>query len=849
MKRDHSLNGVTQLHPGDHLCCLYESEDEHRGSLAPFLRQGLEQGEKVVYIAEDHTPQQVFGYLEDAGYKVAPHLANGQLRVVTPAETYLREGSFDPDKMIVFLRTETERAIAEGYPTLRVTGEMTWSLNGVPGSDRLIEYEAKLNHFFPGSPCLAICQYDRRRFSSDTVLGVLSTHPIAVVGSRMYENFYYIPPEDFLGPKPQEAMLCNWLNNLEGRAQGEEELYRTRDEWQLTFDGLADGMTIHDTEYNILLNNRAFAGLIPGGYREGIKCHQLVHGLDAPPAHCPMGEALASKKSKTSEFFEPWVNRYLSVRTDPVLDATGLVVRIIHVVRDITERKQMEEVLARSQAEAHYRELIENAAYGIFRSTLGGKFLYVNPALVEMLRYQSREELLSANIPHDIYPASSQSATVLEEMSQTQRVDSREIEWVGKDGKVINVRLSGKMVPDSQGKLEEFEAIVENVTERRLLEQQLYQSQKMESVGRLAGGVAHDFNNLLNVILGYSNLMLEHLSPEDPLCKRAKAIQQAGERAAMLTKQLLAFSRRQVLEPIILNLNTVVTEAKELLQRLIGEDIELNLALDPALDQVKVDPGQMSQIIMNLAVNARDAMPNGGKLSIETANIVLKDDYVARRPLVSPGPYVMMAVSDTGAGIDRMTQEHIFEPFFTTKEKGKGTGLGLSTVYGIVKQSGGFIWVYSEPGQGTTFKIYLPRVEERVSAVRVEESPGEFVASSETILLVEDDEALRELAREFLESAGYSVLEARSGPEAIEVVRGHEGSIHLLLTDVVLPGMSGPALSENLGATHPGMKVLYVSGYTDNEIVHRGVLDSQMAFLQKPYGKEALLTKIHKILG
>ncbi|MFH1739058.1 MAG: PAS domain S-box protein [bacterium] len=616
----------------------------------------------------------------------------------------------------------------------------------------------------------------------------------------------------------------------------------------ITFDGLADGMTIHDTEYNILQNNRAFAELIPGGYKEGTKCHQLVHGLDAPPAHCPMGEALASKKSKTSEFFEPWVNRYLSVRTDPVLDATGQVVRIIHVVRDITERKQMEEALARAEAEARYRELIENAVYGIFSSTKGGKFLYVNAALVEMLGYESKAELLSSNIPVEIYRDPNQCTTILEEMSRTQRVESREIEWVRKDGKVIIVRLSGRMVSYEQGGLEEFEAIVENVTERRLLEQQLYQSQKMESIGRLAGGVAHDFNNLLNVILGYSNLMLEHLSPDDPLSKRAQAIQNAGERAAALTRQLLAFSRKQVLEPKVVSLNAVVNEAKELLQRLIGEDIELNLALAPALGQVKVDPGQMTQVIMNLAVNARDAMPNGGKLSFETANVMLKDDYVARRPLVSPGPYIMLAVSDTGVGIDQKTQERIFEPFFTTKEKGKGTGLGLSTVYGIVKQSGGFIWVYSEPGQGTTFKIYLPWVEESLSEARGEESPGTFVAGSETILLVEDDEALRELAREFLESAGYDVLEARSGSDAVELARKHEGLIHLLLTDVVLPGASGPELSKNLAITRPGMKVLYVSGYTDNEIVHRGVPDSQVAFLQKPYGKEELLSKIRKIL-
>ena len=476
MKRDSSLNGLTQLHSGDHLCCLYETEEEHRTLLAPFLRQGLEQGEKVVYIAEDHAPKQILGYLEEDGLTVAPHLATGQLRVATPAETYLREGSFDPDKMIAFLQTETERAIAEGYPALRVTGEMSWSLNGVPGSERLIEYEAKLNRFFPGSPCLAICQYDRRRFPAGVLLDVLTTHPFAVVGSRMYENFYYIPPEDFLGPKPREAMLYNRLKNLEVHAQVEEELARSRNEWQMCFDGLADGLSIHDLDYNVLQTNRAFVELMPGGYEEGTKCHKLVHGLDAPPTDCPMLEALAGKTSKTAEFFEPWINRHLSIRVDPVLEATGQVVRIIHVIRDITEHKQVEEVIARAQAEVRYRELIENAVYGIFRSTAGGKFLYVNPALVEMLGYDTGEELLSLKKLKDIHRDANQFATIVEEMSRTRTVDSREVEWLRKDGSRIIVRLSGQMVSDSQGKLEEVEAIVENVTERRLLEQQLYQS-------------------------------------------------------------------------------------------------------------------------------------------------------------------------------------------------------------------------------------------------------------------------------------------------------------------------------------------------------------------------------------
>jgi two-component system, cell cycle sensor histidine kinase and response regulator CckA len=384
--------------------------------------------------------------------------------------------------------------------------------------------------------------------------------------------------------------------------------------------------------------------------------------------------------------------------------------------------------------------------------------------------------------------------------------------------------------------------------ERKKLEQQLRQAQKMEAVGRLAGGIAHDFNNLLGVIIGYSELLEERLGQNDPLRPKAEQIKKAGQRAASLTRQLLAFSRQQMFEPKVLDLNAVVADALNMLQRLIGEDIELVTVPAPELGRIKADQGQIEQIIMNLAVNARDAMPEGGKLTITTVNAELDEVYARQHPVV-PGSYVMLAVSDTGCGMDQETQAHIFEPFFTTKEKGKGTGLGLATVYGVVKQSGGYIWVYSEPGLGSTFKIYLPRIEDTVTASDPGKGGQETARGWETVLLVEDEQSLRELAHELLEDDGYTVLEAANGADAIRVAEQHQGPIHLLMTDVVMPGIDGRKLAGRMTRSYPELKVLYMSGYTDDAIVHHGVLDPGIALLQKPFTRATLTRKLREALG
>ena len=424
-----------------------------------------------------------------------------------------------------------------------------------------------------------------------------------------------------------------------------------------------------------------------------------------------------------------------------------------------------------------------------------------------------------------------------------ERADSHEA-WLGKFFESTAAPLR-----DSQGPLSGCVHVLHDITERRRLEEQYRQAQKMEAVGRLAGGVAHDFNNLLTAITGYSELLLARLQEEDTLRRYVEEVKKAGDRAASLTRQLLTFSRQQGLEPRVLDLNSVVANVDKMLRRVIGEDIELVTILVPDLGPVKADPGQLEQVMLNLAVNSRDAMPQGGKLTIETANVELAEASSHRHGELSPGKYVVLAVSDSGCGMTEETQAHIFEPFFTTKDQGKGTGLGLAMVYGIVKQSGGSVWVYSEVGRGTTFKVYLPQVNEKVTAQVPRPPPPVLTRGWETILLVEDEEPVRSLVRSVLEAGGYVVLEARHGEDALVVAEMHKGPIQLLVTDVVMPEMSGPELAEHLAPFHREMKVLYMSGYTEDAIQHHGVLASRTAYLPKPFTPETLARKVREVLN
>ncbi len=516
------------------------------------------------------------------------------------------------------------------------------------------------------------------------------------------------------------------------------------------------------------------------------------------------------------------------------------------LAHDISARKQSQEAVRES--EVKYRSIVHNAVYGIYHCSIDGRFLDVNPALVKMLGYESADEVLELSLDTEVYADPGERVRTIEQHRHSDRIDGMEVEWRRKDGTPITVRLSGQVVRDQTGTLEGFRVFVENVSERRSLEAQLQQAQKMEAFGRLAGAIAHDFNNLLTAIIGYSDFALYTLDKDQPIYEDLQAIKQSGERAAALTRQLLAFSRSQMLAPRVLDLNSVVAGIEKMLRRLIGEEINLVTILNPDLGRVKADPGQLEQVIMNLAVNARDAMPNGGKLIIETENVELDEDYVRGHLNAKPGRYAMMAMSDTGCGMDTRTRSRIFEPFFTTKEQGKGTGLGLSTVYGIVKQSGGDIWVNSDVGKGTTFKIYLPLLEDYSEAADPGIIPATSLHGSETVLVVEDAAALRCLVCKILGRYGYKVAEARDVQEAIDICTHPDTPIHIMLSDVIMPHMRGPELAKRLEQLRPGLKVLFMSGYTDDGVAQNGILECGAAFLQKPFTPVDLVRKIREVL-
>jgi PAS domain S-box-containing protein len=509
------------------------------------------------------------------------------------------------------------------------------------------------------------------------------------------------------------------------------------------------------------------------------------------------------------------------------------------------EHKRYEEALRRS--EARYRSLVLSAAYGIYRCTLAGRFLDVNPALIAMLGYGSVEEVLKLDPRQDVFFNSQELDRLIEDYRRTGSLNGVEVQWKAKDGHVIVVRLSGRPVSGGEQAVEELEIIAEDITDRRQLEEQFRQAQKMEAVGRLAGGVAHDFNNLLMVINGYTEVLLEELDSSNAMFQKVQSIQQAADRAATLTRQLLAFSRKQLLELKVVDVNTAIADMERLLRPLIGEHISLMTRLSTDAGRTRADAGQLEQVIMNLVVNAKDAMTDGGKITIQSSEVTVRQNFREHR-FIQPGRYVVLSVSDTGHGMDKETQSRIFEPFFTTKEKGKGTGLGLSTVYGIVKQSGGYVFPQSEPGAGTTFYIYLPRVEEAPEELSPAKSQENEKGGCETVLLVEDEESVRELVRVTLAARGYKVLEAENGEAGLRVAEAHGDEIDLLITDVVMPGMGGRELAKQLLQIRPHLGVLYLSGYTEDTILHQGALDPGTAFLQKPFTLQNLARKVREVL-
>jgi PAS domain S-box-containing protein len=618
-------------------------------------------------------------------------------------------------------------------------------------------------------------------------------------------------------------------------------------EWDLATDG------IHWSESLEVLN-----GLEPGSFGGTFADFiATVHPDDRDDVAAMTDSAMTSGKSEiTYRIVRPdGAVRWIEDMGKVLYDGNGRAIKMIGVERDITERKQADHWLV--SAEEKYRRLVEQLPLAVYAFTPAGSRTepqgvarYVSPQIEAMLGYSPdewRDEPdLYSTIVHpedrDRVRAEVRRARALEDHFRS------EFRMVAKDGTVVWVHDESIYLRDDEGEVDRVEGFLVDISERKTLESSLLQTQKMEAVGQLAGGVAHDFNNLMSAVVGFGELVLGRQEKTDPTRAHVEQIVRAGERAAALTNQLLAFSRQQILQPRILDLNEVVADSEKLLRRLIGEDIALSCVLDPDLEPVLADPFQLEQVVVNLAVNARDAMPTGGKLTIETSNVELDAGHAASHFDVEPGPYVLVAVSDTGLGMDAETQARIFEPFFTTKSEGKGTGLGLATVFGIAKQSGGDVSVYSEPGRGTTFRLYLPRAERKAGEAERSPKPKQRPGGWETVLLVEDDELVRNVERQVLEECGYVVLEAGDPRQALEIVASHDRPIHLLLTDVVMPGMSGRELVERLGTLRPEVKVLYSSGYADDSVVRHGVLEAEVAFLPKPFTLAGLAGKVREVL-
>ncbi len=642
------------------------------------------------------------------------------------------------------------------------------------------------------------------------------------------------------------------FEDITERKRVEAELHFQKSLLESQTEASIDGILVVSGEGQILSFNKRFVELW------GVPEEVLKAGVDQPVL-----DSVVERVAKSEEFLSRVQYLYkhpaeasrdeiglkdgrtFDRYSAPIKSARGEYYGRVWFFRDITERKRAEEELITS--EERYRDLVENAHDIIYTYDLEGNYTSMNKAGAQITGY-AIEEFLALNLNQTVAPEyRGKVREMLTRKLAGERGTAYEMEVVAKDGHRITVEANTKLV-FHDGVPVGVQGIARDVTERKQLEEQLRQSQKMEAIGQLAGGVAHDFNNLLTAINGYSGLALQRIDDNHPLKSYLEEIKKAGDRAANLTRQLLAFGRKQILQPLAINLNDIVTDMNKMLRRLIGEDIELVGKLDPALKKIKADPGQIEQVLVNLVVNARDAMPQGGKLTIETSSSALDQDYAGRHVGVIAGSYVMLAVSDTGTGMDEQTQARIFDPFYTTKEEGKGTGLGLSTVYGIIKQSGGNIWVYSELGHGTTFKVYLPELTSASQKAEAAAVEAPLPVGSETILLVEDEDVVRGLARKILEHAGYEVLEANRGAEAFRLCLQRAEPIDLLLTDVVMPETSGKEVADRLTEVFPGLKVLFMSGYTDEAIVHHGVLDSNVEFIQKPFTPATLARKVRAVL-
>ena len=703
---------------------------------------------------------------------------------------------------------------------------------------------------FDGLRALKLMQEHALEIPFIVVSGAIGEE-VAVEAMRSGANDYLMKGNlAKLGPTIKREL--NEAENRRARRRAEAALRESEDRHRDLIEHSRDLICTHDLTGRILSVNQTAAELL--GYDQETLLTKNIKEILFSGSENQFDSYIAElRKTGGAQGTMPVQTRVGERRVwdySNTLRTDGVAVPIVRAMaHDVTEQSQAESALRENQA--RLAGIVNSAMDAIISVDSEQKIVLFNAAAERILGCPATEAIgqsIDRFIPQRFREQHQKHIRNFGETGVTLRSmhSFAELTALRADSEQFPIEASISQIEVAGQKL--FTVILRDITERKQLEEQFRQSQKMEAIGRLAGGVAHDFNNMLTAIIGYSQLVQAQLDDASPLRRDIQEIEKAGHRAAGLTAQLLAFSRKQVLQPRVLDLNEVISDVDKMLRRLIGEDIDLVTIAMPDLGRVKADPGQLEQILLNLAVNSRDAMPRGGKLTIETANIELDEIYASSHADVVPGPYVMLAVSDTGHGLDAETQSHIFEPFFTTKVQGKGTGLGLSTVFGIVKQSGGHVWVYSEPGHGAAFKVYFPRVDEPADAAAAPTKSVESLYGSENILVVEDDEAVRDVSRLALEKYGYTVLEAERGTQALEAFGPLATAIDLVVTDVIMAGMSGPGLVARLQKLHPDVKVLYVSGYTEEATIHHGVLTEGIAFLQKPFTPDGLVRKVRQLL-
>jgi len=841
----HSVWNINDLKPGDHLCCLYETEKEYKEVIIPFIRAGLEQGEKVLSIVDTHTVEEILGYLKADCLEFIPYLESGQLHILNINKDYMHEDVYEPDGMTSLIRAETERAIAEGYTALRVNCEMTWALQEISYSEQLIEHETKLNDFSSSCKCLILCQYDRRLFDPRLLLDVLATHPIAIIGTEVYNNFYYESPTEFFSKDRYSRGLCNRLNNLALRKRAEELLLESNNRYKAMLENMSNAVAVFEAVDSgndfIFKDFNRSAEIIEKMKRDdliGISILNVFRGVQESglfdvfrrvwrtgiPEHHPI---YFYKNKKFVGWRESYIYKLPSGE-------------IVLIYEDTTELKK---------AEGKYKTTLRTAFDGFYILDLQGRFLDMNDAYCRLTGY-NREELLTMSLV-DI------------EVKETPKEIKKHIKKVVekgedhfetcikcKDGRIIDVEVNCNYVNIDEGK---FFVFLRDITERKKvekerkkLEEQLFHSQKMESIGRLAGGIAHDFNNILSAIMGWAELLkIEFTDSGSTAKKAADIIMKSAERGAELTKQLLGFARKENYSPETLNINNIIKDVIKVSEKIFEKNINVIYELDDNICNIEADKNQIEQVLTNIIINAKDAMPGGGNLIIKTKNVTSYREYTEKYPEIRPAQYVKILITDTGIGMPKEVKDRIFEPFFTTKEVGKGTGLGLVTVYGIIKNHRGYIYCDSICNEGTTFTVYLPVSEKYITKEKEEQTVKK---GNEMILMIDDEEEILNMTKLQLENFGYKVLIANDGDTAVEIYKKKKNDIDLVLLDVIMPNKTAKDTYKDLKEINPDVKILLISGLGQygkaTEILNIGAND----FIQKPFKMHELTKHIYKVL-